>query len=93
MTTTHTEDIDATVAQIGELETLGCQIVRVAVPAKAAASCLSEIRNQISIPLVADIHFEANLALEAIRQGVDKVRINPGNIKDEAKLKALIDAA
>ena len=93
MTTTHTEDIDATVAQIRDLETLGCQIVRVAVPAKSAASCLSEIRNQISIPLVADIHFEANLALEAIRQGVDKVRINPGNIRDEAKLNAVIDAA
>ena len=93
MTTTHTENIDSTVAQIGELETLGCQIVRVAVPTKVAASCLSEIRSQINIPLVADIHFEANLALEAILQGVDKVRINPGNIKDEAKLYAVIDAA
>ena len=93
MTTTPTEDVDVTVSQIVELQELGCQIIRVAVPTKAAASSLSQIRSQISIPLVADIHFEANLALEAIRQGVDKVRINPGNIKDEAKLLAVVDAA
>ena len=93
MTTTHTEDVDLTVSQIAQLQELGCQIIRVAVPTKTAASRLSEICSQISIPLVADIHFEANLALEAIRQGVDKVRINPGNVKDEAKLNAVIDAA
>ena len=93
MTTTHTEDIDATVQQTAELEALGCQIIRVAVPTKAAAESLGEIKRQIGIPLVADIHFEANLALQAIAQRVDKVRINPGNITDEAKLHAVIDAA
>jgi len=93
MTTTDTADVDATVAQITELEHVGCQIVRVAVPTRSAAQALSEIRGQIHVPLVADIHFEAGLALEAIRQGVDKVRINPGNIEDDAKLAAVIDAA
>ena len=93
MTTTHTEDVDATVAQIAELEAAGCQIVRVAVPTKRSAAALGHIKRQIASPLVADIHFEANLALAAIAQGVDKVRINPGNIKDQAKLNAVIDAA
>ncbi len=93
MTTTRTEDVDATVAQIAELAAAGCQIARVAVPTKKAAAALGEVKRQIGLPLVADIHFEANLALEAIAQGVDKVRVNPGNIKDRAKLHAVIDAA
>lgn len=93
MTTTDTANVDATVAQIAELEDVGCQIARVAVPTRSAAQALSEIRSQMHIPLVADIHFDAGLALEAIRQGVDKVRINPGNIEDDAKLATVIDAA
>ncbi len=93
MTTARTEDIDAAAAQIAELEAAGCRIARVAVPTRAAAEALGELKRQTRLPLVADIHFEANLALEAIRQGADKVRLNPGNIRDSEKLDAVIDAA
>jgi (E)-4-hydroxy-3-methylbut-2-enyl-diphosphate synthase len=80
MTTTYTRDVKSTVAQIKRLEEVGCEIVRVAVPEMEDAFVLGEIKKQISIPLVADIHYNPNLALEAIRQGIDKVRINPGNL-------------
>lgn len=90
MTNTHTEDIEATVRQIKELEEIGCQAVRVAVPNSGAATCLSEIKKRINIPLVADIHFIHQLALDAIAQGVDKIRINPGNMKDKEMLKRII---
>ncbi len=93
MTKTHTEDIEDTVAQIKELEDLGCEIIRVAAPTPKAARCLGEIRQRINIPLVADIHFSPQIALEAIAQGVDKIRINPGNMKDKAKLEEVVRAA
>lgn len=93
MTKTHTEDIDATVKQIKALEAAGCNIVRVAVPTIVTAKCLGAIKRQINIPLVADIHFGHHLALEAISQGVDKIRINPGNMKDRKKLEEIIKAA
>ena len=80
MTTTKTHDVEATVEQIQRLEDAGCQIVRVAVPDERAADAIPEIKKRINIPLVADIHFNYKLALKAIEGGVDKVRINPGNI-------------
>lgn len=87
MTTTNTADIGATVAQIKRLEEAGCQIVRVAVPDQEAAESISKIRREISIPLVCDIHFDYRLALECIRQGADKIRINPGNIGNRENTK------
>ncbi|BCL83353.1 4-hydroxy-3-methylbut-2-en-1-yl diphosphate synthase (flavodoxin) [Ktedonobacteria bacterium brp13] len=80
MTTTYTRDVEATVAQIHRLQDVGCEIARVAVPEMEDAIVLSEIKKRINIPLVADIHYNPELALEAIRQGIDKVRINPGNL-------------
>jgi (E)-4-hydroxy-3-methylbut-2-enyl-diphosphate synthase len=80
MTTTYTRDVKSTVAQIHRLEDVGCEIVRVAVPEMEDAVVLDKIKRQIHIPLVADIHYNPELALEAIRQGIDKVRINPGNL-------------
>ncbi|HET8910096.1 MAG TPA: flavodoxin-dependent (E)-4-hydroxy-3-methylbut-2-enyl-diphosphate synthase [Ktedonobacteraceae bacterium] len=80
MCTTYTRDVENTVAQIHRLEDVGCEIVRVAVPEMADAYAISEIKKQINIPLVADIHYKHSLALEAIKQGVDCVRINPGNL-------------
>jgi (E)-4-hydroxy-3-methylbut-2-enyl-diphosphate synthase len=93
MTTTQTADVAATVAQIGRLEAAGCEIVRVAVPDMAAAGALSAIRKAISIPLVADIHFDHCLALAAIEAGVNKLRLNPGNITDTVKISEVADAA
>lgn len=93
MTNTDTRDIAATVAQIHRLESAGCELVRVAVLNMDAARCLNEIKERISIPLVADIHFDHRLALEAIRQGVDKVRLNPGNITKPQKIKEVVQAA
>lgn len=93
MTTTKTHDIEATVAQIHRLEEAGCQIVRVAVPDERAADAIPEIKRQINIPLVADIHFNYKLALKAIEGGVDKVRINPGNIGKKEKVEAVVKAA
>lgn len=87
MTTTNTADTGATVAQIKRLEEAGCQIVRVAVPDQEAAESISKIRREISIPLVCDIHFDYRLALECIRQGADKIRINPGNIGNRENTK------
>ena len=93
MTKTNTADIDATVKQIHDLEKAGCQIVRCAVPDKESAEALKEIKKQIHIPLVADIHFNHTYALMAAEAGVDKLRINPGNIGDPEKIKAIVDAA
>ena len=93
MAKTHTNDIVSTVNQIHELETLKCQIIRVAVPDISAVKCLSEIKKRIHIPLVADIHFGHNLAIEAIKQGVDKIRINPGNMKKREKLEEIVRLA
>lgn len=90
MTNTDTRDVKKTVVQIKALEEIGCEIVRVAVPDMAAAKVLSKIKEQISIPLVADIHFSADLALEAIRQGIDKIRINPGNVKPIGRVKEIV---
>ena len=80
MTNTKTEDVRATVAQIQALTAAGCDIIRCAVPTQEAASALKEIKKQITIPLVADIHFDYKLAIAAIENGADKIRINPGNI-------------
>jgi (E)-4-hydroxy-3-methylbut-2-enyl-diphosphate synthase len=92
MTNTDTRDAEATIRQIKELEKAGCEIIRVAVPDEKAARALSEIKNNINIPLVADIHFDYKLALISVEAGVDKIRINPGNIKDPDKIKAVTDA-
>ncbi len=92
MTNTKTEDVNATVSQILELEKAGCDIIRCAVPTMEAAKALSEIKKQIHIPLVADIHFDYRLALAAIENGADKIRINPGNIGSTDRIKAVVDA-
>lgn len=94
MTTTYTRDVESTVAQIYRLEDVGCEIVRVAVPEMEDAVVLGEIKKRIHIPLVADIHYNPQLALEAIRQGIDKVRINPGNLLNGRKsLEQIVAAA
>ncbi len=93
MCNTRTEDVDATVAQILELETAGCDIIRVAVPTMEAALALKEIRRRIHIPLVADIHFDYRLAIASIECGADKIRINPGNIGSEERVRAVVDKA
>ncbi len=93
MTNTKTEDVEATVRQIHALTAAGCEIVRCAVPTEEAAEALGEIRRQITIPLVADIHFDYRLALKAIENGVDKVRINPGNIGSAERVRMVADAA
>lgn len=92
MTITDTRDVASTVSQIKRLEEAGCDIVRVAVPDMDAARALGPIRKEIRIPLVSDIHFDYNLALESIRQGVDGMRINPGNIGARYRIKAVVDA-
>lgn len=92
MCNTKTEDVSATVAQIKALEQAGCEIVRVTVPTMEAAKAVSAIKEQISIPLVADIHFDFRLAVEAAVRGADKIRINPGNIGGEDNVKAVVDA-
>ena len=92
MCSTKTDDVSATVDQILALEAAGCEIVRVAVPDMAAAKAIGQIKSQIHIPLVADIHFDYKLALECAAQGVDKIRINPGNIGSEERVKAVADA-
>ena len=93
MTKTDTRDVDATVAQIREVELLGCDVVRVAVVDKRAAEAIVEIRGQIRIPVVADIHFDHSLALKALESGADGLRINPGNIGGRAKVKEVVAAA
>ncbi len=93
MTNTFTEDVDATVAQIRRLTEAGCEIIRVAVPDKTAAAAIAAIRSQIDIPLIADIHFDYQLAIAAIDSGADGIRINPGNIGGENRVKAVAAAA
>ena len=93
MTNTKTQDANATVGQIKRLEEAGCEIVRVAVPDMEAATAVAEIKKQIKIPLVADIHFDYRLAIECLKNGVDKIRLNPGNIGDESRVKAVADLA
>ena len=93
MTNTKTEDVDATVSQILALERAGCDIIRCAVPTMEAAEALKEIKKQIHIPLVADIHFDYRLAIAAIENGADKIRINPGNIGSEDRVRAVVEKA
>lgn len=93
MTNTRTEDIEATVAQILALEAVGCDIIRCAVPTMEAAEAFKEIKKQIHIPLVADIHFDYRLAIAAIENGADKIRINPGNIGSEERVRAVVEKA
>ena len=93
MTNTRTEDVDATVEQILRLEKAGCELIRSTVPTMEAAAALSEIKKRIHIPLIADIHFDYKLAIAAIENGADKIRINPGNIGSEEKVRAVVDAA
>lgn len=93
MTNTRTEDVQATVKQILALEKVGCEIIRCAVPTMEAAEALREIKKQIHIPLVADIHFDYRLAIAAIENGADKIRINPGNIGDISRVKTVVDKA
>ncbi len=93
MTNTKTQDVAATVAQINRLAAAGCEIIRCAVPDMEAAAALAEIKKQITIPLVADIHFDYRLAIAAIENGADKIRINPGNIGSHERVKAVVDAA
>ncbi|MDO8444329.1 MAG: flavodoxin-dependent (E)-4-hydroxy-3-methylbut-2-enyl-diphosphate synthase [bacterium] len=92
MCNTDTRDAKATIAQILRLEKAGCEYVRVTVPDMAAALAIKEIKKGINIPLVADIHFDYKLALEAIKNGIDKVRINPGNIGSDEKVRAVVEA-
>jgi len=93
MTTSDTRDVEATLKQINELYEAGCEIVRVAVPDKEAASKLGEIKKRSPIPLISDIHFDWRLALEAINQGVDALRLNPGNIGEHQRVKDVVKAA
>ena len=93
MTNTKTEDVKATVEQILRLEKAGCEIIRCTVPTLEAAAAICEIKKQIHIPLVADIHFDYRMALAAIENGADKIRINPGNIGSTERVKAVVDAA
>lgn len=93
MTNTKTEDVEATAAQIAALERAGCEIIRCAVPTMEAAQALAKIKEKIHIPLVADIHFDYRLAIAAIENGADKIRINPGNIGDASRVQAVVDKA
>ena len=93
MTNTKTEDVSATVGQIRRLTAAGCEIIRCTVPTLEAAKAIGEIKKQITIPLVADIHFDYKMAIAAIENGADKIRINPGNIGGKERVKAVVDAA
>ncbi len=93
MTNTRTEDVEATVAQILRLEAAGCEIIRSTVPTIEAAKAIGEIKKQIHIPIVADIHFDYKMAIAAIENGADKIRINPGNIGSRDKVEAVVNAA
>lgn len=93
MTNTRTEDVEATVRQIHALEQAGCEIIRCAVPTMEAAEALTQIKRQIHIPLVADIHFDYRLAIAAMEHGADKIRINPGNIGGRERIQAVVDVA
>ena len=91
MTNTRTKNVAATVEQIRKLEEAGCEVIRVAILDMEDARAVKEIREQIHIPLVSDIHFNPDFALEAIRSGTDKIRLNPGNIEDEAKIREIVE--
>ena len=93
MTKTDTRDVKATVSQIKGLEEAGCQIVRCAVPDMEAAEALAEIKKQVKIPIVADIHFHHQLALKSLESGVDCLRLNPGNIRDRTKVEEIVKAS
>ena len=93
MTNTKTEDVEATVAQILRLEKAGCEIIRCTVPTMEAAKAIGEIKKRIHIPLVADIHFDYRMAIAAMENGADKIRINPGNIGSTDRIKAVVDVA
>jgi len=93
MTKTATTDLKATLAQIKELENSGCEIIRVSVPDIESAKLLGKIKKEMNVPLVADIHFDYKLAIESINQGVDKIRINPGNIGSKEKVKQIVELA
>ncbi len=93
MTNTHTRDVKATVSQIRRLQKAGCDIIRVAVPDEDSAEAIGEIKKQISIPLIADIHFDYTLAIASAKAGADGLRINPGNIGGKTKIKHVVDAA
>lgn len=93
MTNTPTADVEATVAQIKKLEAAGCDIVRLAIPNEEAACAVSDIRERVGVPLVADIHFDYRLALTCIERGIDKIRINPGNIGSDDRVRAVASAA
>ncbi len=93
MCNTKTADVAATVDQILRLEEAGCELIRVTVPDEAAAKALSEIKKQIHIPLIADIHFDYRMAIAAMERGADKIRINPGNIGSKEKIRAVVDCA
>lgn len=93
MCNTKTESVEDTVAQIHALEQAGCEIIRVAVPTREAAEALARIKKEIHIPLVADIHFDYRLAIAAMENGADKIRINPGNIGSKERIKAVVDCA
>lgn len=93
MTNVKTEDVEACVSQILKLEEAGCEIIRCTVPNEAAAKAIAEIKKQIHIPLVADIHFDYKMAIAAMENGADKIRINPGNIGSIDKVKAVVDVA
>ena len=93
MTNTRTEDVEATAAQILRLEAAGCEIIRCTVPTVEAARALKEIKKRIHIPLVADIHFDYRMAIAAMENGADKIRINPGNIGGADRVRAVVETA
>jgi (E)-4-hydroxy-3-methylbut-2-enyl-diphosphate synthase len=93
MTNTHTHDVSATISQIKRLESAGCEIIRVAVPDEKAAKAISQIKKEISIPLIADIHFDYRLAIDSLKAGADGLRINPGNIGSVHNIRAIVDCA
>ncbi len=93
MANTRTEDVKGTIAQIQKLTAAGCEIIRCAVPTMEAAEALADIKKGITIPLVADIHFDYRLAIAAMEHGADKIRINPGNIGSRERIQAVVDAA
>ena len=93
MTTTHTRDVDATVKQINELAEVGCEMARVACPTEEDARSLGAIKKRISIPLIADIHFNHKFALIALEEGVDKLRLNPGNIGSRERVEEVVTKA
>ena len=93
MTNTRTDDVEATVAQILRLEEAGCEIIRCTVPDEKCAKAIARIKERIHIPLVADIHFDYKMAIAAMENGADKIRINPGNIGGEDRIRAVVSCA